>query len=79
VLECAVIGVPDEKSDEAVKLFCVKKDDSLTKEEIIAHCREGLTGYKVPKHVEFIKEVPKSGVGEVLRKDLRDMEENKTK
>ena len=77
VLECAVIGVPDDKSDEAVKLFAVKKDDSLTKEELMAHCREGLTAYKCPKHVEFIKEVPKSPVGKVLRKDLRVMEENK--
>ncbi len=71
VLECAAIGVPDEKSGEIVKLFIVKKDESLTKEEIIAFCRENLTSYKIPKQVEFRTELPKSNVGKILRKDLR--------
>ena len=71
VLEACAIGVPSEKSGEAVKLFVVKKDESLTEEEVIKYCREGLTDYKVPKHIEFIKEVPKSPVGKLLRKDLR--------
>ena len=72
ILEAAAIGVPDEKSTEAVKVFVVKKDDSLTKEEIIAHCRENLTNYKVPKHVEFIDELPKTNVGKILRRELRE-------
>jgi long-chain acyl-CoA synthetase len=72
VLECAVIGVPHEVSGEVVKLFVVKKDDSLTQEEIIAHCREHLTGYKVPKLVEFKDELPKSNVGKILRRELRE-------
>jgi len=72
VLEACAIGVADEKSTEAVKLFVVKKDESLTEEEVIEFCKEGLTGYKVPKHVEFIKEVPKSPVGKLLRKELRN-------
>lgn len=71
VLECAAIGVPDEKSGEVVKLFCVKKDESLTEEELIKFCREHLTSYKVPKYVEFRAELPKSNVGKILRKDLR--------
>lgn len=72
VFEVAAIGVPDEKSTEAIKLFIVKKDESLTAEEVIAFCREELTGYKVPKMVEFRKELPKSNVGKILRKDLRN-------
>ena len=71
VFEVAAIGVPDEKSTEAVKLFIVKKDESLTAEEIIAFCRKELTSYKVPKAVEFRKELPKTNVGKILRKDLR--------
>ncbi len=72
VFECAVIGVADAKSGEAVKLFIVKKDDSLTKEEILSFCTEHLTGYKKPRYVEFRKELPKSNVGKILRKDLRE-------
>jgi long-chain acyl-CoA synthetase len=72
VLEVAAIGVNDEKSGEVVKVFVVKKDTSLTKEEVIAHCRENLTGYKVPKQVEFREELPKSNVGKILRRELRD-------
>jgi long-chain acyl-CoA synthetase len=72
VLEVGVIGVPDAKSNEAVKAFIVKKDQSLTAEEIIAWCHERLTGYKVPKHVEFRTELPKSNVGKILRRLLKD-------
>lgn len=72
ILEVAAIGVPDEKSGEAVKLFIVKKDESLTQDEVIKFCRENLTSYKVPRLVEFRKELPKSNVGKILRKDLRD-------
>jgi long-chain acyl-CoA synthetase len=72
VLECAAVGVPDDKSGEAVKLFVVKKDDALTAEALIRHCRENLTGYKVPREVEFRKELPKTNVGKILRRELRD-------
>ena len=72
VLEAAAIGVHDDCSGEIVKLFIVRKDDDLTKEQVIAHCREELTGYKVPKQVEFREELPKSPVGKILRKVLRD-------
>jgi long-chain acyl-CoA synthetase len=71
VLESAAIGIPDEKSGEVVKVFVVKKDDSLTAEEVIAHCRENLTGYKVPKTVEFRTDLPKTNVGKILRRELR--------
>lgn len=71
VLECAAIGIPDEKSGEVVKLFVVKKDESLTQEELMKYCREHLTSYKVPKQIEFRQELPKSNVGKILRKDLR--------
>ena len=71
VLECAAIGVPDKRSGEAVKLFVVRKDDSLTAEQVIAHCRGHLTGYKVPREVEFRGELPKSNVGKILRRELR--------
>ena len=71
VLECAAIGVKDERSTEAVKIFIVKRDASLTEAEIIAYCRENLTPYKVPKQVEFRKDLPKTNVGKILRKDLR--------
>jgi long-chain acyl-CoA synthetase len=74
VLEVAVIGVPDDKSTEAVKLFVVKKDDSLTEEELRAFCKEELTGYKRPRHIEFRDELPKSNVGKILRRELRDEE-----
>ncbi len=71
VLEVAAIGVPDEKCGEAVKLFIVAKSDALSKEEVKAFCKENLTGYKRPKHIEFMKDLPKSNVGKILRKDLR--------
>jgi long-chain acyl-CoA synthetase len=72
VLESAAIGIPDEKSGEVVKVFVVKKDASLTEEEIIAHCRENLTGYKVPKQVVFRESLPKTNVGKILRRELRE-------
>ena len=71
VLEVAAIGVPDEKSGEVVKIVVVKKDPQLTSEALIAHCRQHLTGYKVPHHVEFREELPKSNVGKILRRMLR--------
>ena len=73
VLECACIGVPNEKSGEAVKVFVVKRDESLTEEAVRAHCKECLTGYKVPRHIVFIDELPKSTVGKILRRELRDL------
>jgi len=72
VLECAAIGVPDAKSGEAVKLFVVRKDENLTTEALLAHCRTHLTGYKCPREVEFRAELPKSNVGKILRRELRD-------
>jgi len=74
VLEVAVIGVPDDKSGEAVKVFVVKSDPSLTEDEIRAHCNEQLTGYKRPRHIEFRDDLPKSNVGKILRRELRDEE-----
>ncbi len=73
VLEVAAIGVPDEKSGEAVSLFVVKKDPSLTTDEIKAFCKENLTGYKCPRYIEFMDDLPKSNVGKILRRELRDL------
>ena len=72
VLEAAAIGVPCDKSGERVKVFVVKKDNSLNSDELIQHCRENLTGYKVPKEVEFRKELPKTNVGKILRRALKE-------
>ena len=72
VLEVAAIGVPSESSGEVVKIFIVKKDPSLTEEELLSFCKSNLTGYKVPKVVEFREELPKSNVGKILRRELRD-------
>ncbi|GLT15720.1 long-chain-fatty-acid--CoA ligase FadD [Vibrio algivorus] len=72
VLEVAAIGQPHDTSGEVVKIYVVKNDSSLTKEELIAHCREHLTGYKIPKIVEFREELPKSNVGKILRRELRE-------
>lgn len=72
VLEVAAIGVPSGSSGEAVKIFVVKKDAALTEEALITFCRRHLTGYKVPKLVEFRDELPKSNVGKILRRELRD-------
>ena len=74
VLEVAAIGIPDPKTGEAVKVFVVKQDASLTEEEVRAHCKEQLTGYKRPRHLEFRDELPKSNVGKILRRELRDEE-----
>ncbi|WP_218355285.1 long-chain-fatty-acid--CoA ligase FadD [Alteromonas lipotrueiana] len=72
VVEAAAVGVPHDVSGEVVKLFVVKKDNSLTAEDIIAHCRKHLTGYKIPKQVVFKDELPKTNVGKILRRELRD-------
>ncbi len=73
VLECAVIGVPDEDSGEAVKAFIVKQDPDLTEEAILAYCKENLTNYKRPKHIVFRNDLPKTNVGKILRRELRDL------
>jgi len=72
VLECAAIGVEDEKSGEAVKLFVVRKDTSLDADSLRTYCRESLTSYKCPRHIEFREDLPKSNVGKILRRELRD-------
>jgi len=72
VLECACIGVPDEHTGEAVKLFVVRRDPTLTEAELMAYCKEQFTGYKKPKSIEFRTELPKSNVGKILRRELRD-------
>jgi long-chain acyl-CoA synthetase len=72
VLECAAVGVPDDNSGEAVKLFVVKKDPALTEKEIMEYCKEQLTGYKKPKYIEFRSDLPKTNVGKILRRELRD-------
>lgn len=79
VLEVAAIGEPNEASGEIVKIFVVKRDPSVSAHEIIEHCRKYLTGYKVPKVVEFIDELPKSNVGKILRRELREADEAKRK
>jgi long-chain acyl-CoA synthetase len=72
VLECAAVGIADEKSGEAVKLFVVKRDSNLTADALLAFCRTQLTGYKMPREVEFRTELPKTNVGKILRRELRD-------
>jgi long-chain acyl-CoA synthetase len=72
VLECAAVGVADEKSGEAVKLFVVRKDSTLTEAQLKAYCHEQLTGYKCPKYIEFRNDLPKTNVGKILRRELRD-------
>jgi long-chain acyl-CoA synthetase len=74
VLEVAAIGVPDEKSNEAVKVFIIRKDEHLTVADIKAHCKENLTGYKVPRHYDFRTDLPKSNVGKILRRTLKEEE-----
>lgn len=74
VLEVGAIGVPDEHSGEIVKVVITKKDDSLTEEQVIAHCKENLTGYKRPKIVKFVDELPKTNVGKILRRELRELD-----
>lgn len=72
VKECAAVGIPSEKSGEVVKLYVVKKESSLTKDELLDYCRENLTGYKMPKEIEFRESLPKSNVGKILRRELRE-------
>ncbi len=72
VLEAAAIGIPDEKSGEIVKLFVVRNNESVTAEDIVSYCRKNLTGYKVPKKIEFRDDLPKTNVGKILRRALRD-------
>jgi long-chain acyl-CoA synthetase len=71
VLECAAVGMPDERSGEAVKLFIVKRDPSLTEDDVARYCRENFTAYKRPKHIEFRESLPKTNVGKILRRELR--------
>jgi long-chain acyl-CoA synthetase len=72
VLECACIGVPDSNSGEAVKLFVVRKDPALTSEQLMSYCKEQFTAYKKPKYIEFRDDLPKTNVGKILRRELRD-------
>jgi long-chain acyl-CoA synthetase len=72
VLECAAVGVSDDKTGEAVKLVLVKKDESLTEAQVREYCRANLTGYKQPRTVEFRTELPKTPVGKILRRELRE-------
>jgi len=72
VLECGAVGIPDERTGEAVKVVIVRKDPSLTPESVVEHCRGQLTGYKLPRQVEFREVLPKSPIGKVLRRDLRE-------
>jgi long-chain acyl-CoA synthetase len=71
VVECAAVGVPDEKQGEAIKVFVVKNDPILTEDDIAKYCRQNLTGYKVPKYIEFRDDLPKTNVGKILRRELR--------
>jgi long-chain acyl-CoA synthetase len=71
VVECAAVGVPDEKQGEAIKVFIVKSDPTLTEEDVGGYCRQNLTGYKLPKYIEFRDELPKTNVGKILRRELR--------
>lgn len=79
ILECGVIGVEDERSGEVPKIYVVRSDNSLTEEEVLKFGKENLTGYKRPRYVEFIDELPKSNVGKILRKEIRKIEEKKQK
>ena len=76
VLEVAAVGIPDEKSGEAVKIVVVRKDPGLTAETIRAYAKENLTGYKLPKVIEFRDSLPKTNVGKILRRELRDPPKN---
>jgi len=71
VLECAAIGVPNARTGEAIKLFVVTKGGEISVEKLITHCKEGLTAYKIPKEFSFVKDLPKSNIGKILRRELR--------
>ena len=71
VVECAAVGVPDDKQGEAIKIFLVKNDPTLTEDDVAKYCRQNLTGYKHPKYIEFRDELPKTNVGKILRRELR--------
>lgn len=79
ILEVACVGVPDDRSGETVKVFIIKKDKSLTEDEVVAYARKQLTGYKVPHQVEFVDDLPKTTVGKILRRELREREIKKLK
>ncbi len=79
ILEACAVGVPDEYRGETLKAFIVTKEgETLTEEEVLAYCRETLAPYKIPKTIEFVTELPKSVVGKILRRELRDQEIKKT-
>jgi acyl-CoA synthetase (AMP-forming)/AMP-acid ligase II len=71
VVECAAVGVPDEKQGEAIKVFVVRRDPTLTEDAVLQYCHSQLTGYKRPKHIEFRESLPKTNVGKILRRELR--------
>ncbi len=71
VVECAAIGVADAKQGEAIKVFVVKNDPTMTEEQVMSFCRQNLTGYKIPKYIEFRDDLPKTNVGKILRRELR--------
>jgi long-chain acyl-CoA synthetase len=72
ILECAVIGTPDDETGESVRAFIVKENEHLTEEEVLAYCKEQMTNYKRPKKIIFRTELPKTNVGKILRRELRD-------
>ena len=78
VLECAAVGVADDRAGEAVKLFVVKKDPTLSEEDLASYCRDNFTAYKRPKYIEFRDELPKSNVGKILRRELRATPEHRS-
>jgi long-chain acyl-CoA synthetase len=71
VVECAAVGVVDKSQGEAIKVFVVKNDSTLTEEDVSAYCKQHLTGYKRPKYIEFRDDLPKTNVGKILRRELR--------
>jgi long-chain acyl-CoA synthetase len=72
ILECAVVGTPDDETGEAVKVFIVKEHEHLTEEQVFAYCKQQMTNYKRPKKIIFRSDLPKSNVGKILRRELRD-------
>ena len=80
IKEACAVGLPDPYRGETVKAFIVPREgESLTEKEVVAYCKEKLAAYKVPKQIEFVKDLPKSAIGKVLRRELREMEENKAR